>query len=77
MKKKILIIGYGSIGRKHASIINTFFKKKTKVLKIFTKQKIKNSLSSLSQVLDFDPDYIIVSNETSKHFATLKFLEKN
>lgn len=77
MKKKILIIGYGSIGRKHASIINTYFKKKTKVLKIFTKQKIKNSLSTLNEVLDFNPDYIIVSNETSKHFKTLKFLEEN
>jgi CMP-N,N'-diacetyllegionaminic acid synthase len=77
MKKRILIIGYGSIGRKHALIINKFFKNETKALKIFTKQKIKNSLYSRNQVLDFNPDYIIVANETSKHFETLKFLEKN
>jgi CMP-N,N'-diacetyllegionaminic acid synthase len=77
MKKKVLIIGYGSIGRKHNYILKKFLKNKINTIKIFTKQRIKNSLVTLNQVLEYDPDYIIVSNETSKHFTILKFIEKN
>ena len=74
---KVLIIGYGSIGRRHANILNSH--PKVRDLKVFTSQKnIKYKRISLkSEILKFDPDYFIISNETNLHLNYLKFLENN
>ena len=75
--KKVLIIGYGSAGRRHAKILNKYFKN-FKVF-IFTKQKIKTirTIKKLNDAIKINPDYFIIASETSKHFNQLKFLEKN
>lgn len=77
MKKKILIIGYGSIGERHAKIFKKF-KKKFDIL-IFTKRtnlKFK-STDQKKEVINFDPDYIFVCSETIKHYEHLSFIDKN
>ena len=72
---KILIIGYGSIGQKHAKILKKF----KCIIKVLTSQKkipfkiIKNK----KEIIQYNPDYIVISNNTSKHFEYIKFLEKN
>jgi len=73
--RKILIIGYGSIGRKHAQILKKFNCK----IVIFSKQKNIGfkTLNEKKEILEYNPDYIIISNNTNKHGEFLKFLEKN
>ena len=72
---KVLIIGYGSIGQQHAKILKKFNCK----IKVLTKQEkipftiIKNK----SEIIQYNPDYVIISNNTSKHVEYLNFLEKN
>ena len=73
--KNALIIGFGSIGRKHFSIIKklNIFKK----IYILTKQKKKlNIISSLKDLNSIKPSYIIISSRTNMHFSQLKILEK-
>ena len=76
LKNKIaLIIGFGSIGRKHFSIIKklNIFKK----IYILTKQKKKlNIISSLKDLNFIKPSYIIISSRTNMHFSQLKILER-
>tara|TARA_B100001059_G_C17839663_1_gene591205 strand:+ start:2811 stop:3734 length:924 start_codon:yes stop_codon:yes gene_type:complete len=76
MKLDVLIIGYGSIGKRHAQILE----KRKDISKIYvvTKQKLKNfiTLKSISEVSSINPDYIIIANNTSKHLATLKNIER-
>ncbi len=80
MKKfeSAVIIGFGSIGRRHYEILknlNIFNK-----IFIFTKQKIskkKNIIHELNDLKKINPSYILICNETSKHFKTLRFLTKN
>ena len=74
---KVLIIGYGSIGKRHYQILNNI--KKVHCLKVYTKQKIKliDFISTKKEILEFNPNYVVVANETHKHFNVLKFLEKN
>ena len=77
MKKIGLIIGYGSIGKKH-------FKSMTKS-KIFEKiyimskhsYKKKNFITNLNQISIIDPDIIVICSETSSHLKQLIFIEKN
>lgn len=71
---KVLIIGYGSIGKRHAEIME----ENNKEVTIFTSRQLKISnkiINAWDEIHDINYyDYIIVANETSKHLSTLKRL---
>ena len=71
---KVLIIGTGSIAKKHYKAMVNF----TSINKIrfFSKRKSYNynKVSSKKEILDFNPDYIIICSETYKHYGDLKKL---
>ena len=75
-KFKVLIIGYGSIGQKHAKLLSDYHNLDICIL---TKQnnvpfkKIKN----INEITLYNPDYVVVASITTLHFNHLKFLEKN
>ena len=77
MKKKILIIGFGSIGKRHAVILNKF--KKVGKIFILTRQKIYNytNIKTLQETKLIDPDYILICSKTSDHYVHLRFIENN
>ena len=77
MKKKVLIIGFGSIGKRHASILSQF--KNIGKIFILTKQKsnIQNRIKNLNEIKLIDPDYILICSRTSDHYKHLQFIEKN
>ena len=74
---KVVIIGYGSAGRRHARLINKYFKKTE--IHILTNQKIKkfNLFKNLEEIRKINPDYIIIASETINHLSQLKYLENN
>ena len=78
MKKEIaLIIGYGSIGQRHARIL----KKNKKIDKIFilTNQNIKDfyQIKSYSDIKKIDPTFFIISSRTANHYKDLNYILKN
>ena len=77
MNKTVLIIGYGSIGKKHAKLLKKF--KNISKIYILTKQNCGNfnRVKSISEVNKIDPDYILICSRTSDHFKHLSYLEKN
>ena len=77
MKKKVLIIGYGSIGRKHAQLLKRF--KNIKDIFIFSNQKDIGfkKIRKISEVKKIQPDYIIISSRTSEHYKNLLYIERN
>lgn len=72
---KILIIGYGSIGKKHCEVLKNF----TKDITILTKQKKTNfkKITAISEALEINPEYIVIACETSKHLYYLNYIEKH
>ncbi len=74
---KVVIIGYGSIGRKHAKILSRNFKNIE--IYIYTKQIIKNFnyFKDINEIKTINPQYIVIASETHKHYKQLKFLEKS
>ncbi len=74
-KLKVLVIGYGSIGKKHCEIL----KKISSSIHVLTKQKVKNfnKIISLKKAKDLNPDYIVIASKTNTHFRFIKFIEKN
>ncbi|MFA6196769.1 MAG: Gfo/Idh/MocA family oxidoreductase [Sulfurimonas sp.] len=75
---KVLIIGYGSIGKRHYEVLSHF--KEIETIDIVTKQELCNQKTFLSldavDVLD-SYDYIVISSETNKHYEQLSYLEKH
>ena len=81
----VLIVGLGSIGKRHASIIKKLFP----IIKIvvlrhskFNKTDILNDglydcVSSIEVALAFNPDAAIISNPASEHMKYAKILAKN
>jgi predicted dehydrogenase len=77
LKKKVLIIGFGSIGKRHAAILKNF--KIVSEVYILSRRnpKIFKTINKLSQIKEIDPDYIVICSRTSDHFKHLKYIEKN
>lgn len=71
----ILIIGFGSIGKRHFEILSDF--DNINSIDVVTKQNINNinSYKSLVEINDLDIyDYFIIASETIKHYEQLKFI---
>tara|TARA_Y100001970_G_C14157865_1_gene816668 strand:- start:574 stop:1476 length:903 start_codon:yes stop_codon:yes gene_type:complete len=77
MKKKILIIGYGSIGKRHADIINNYFNNYKLYILSSRKTKKFENIRSLKYIKTINPDFIIIASETYKHYQQLLYIEKN
>jgi CMP-N,N'-diacetyllegionaminic acid synthase len=77
MKKIGLIIGFGSIGQKHLQAMKR--SKKFKKIYILSNHLIKkhNCIKNFDQIININPDLIVICSETSSHLNQLKFLEKN
>ena len=74
---KTLLIGFGSIGKRHFEILSKM--SKIKSIDIVTKQKIKyeNCYGSLNEIDDLNLyDYFVIASETNKHFEQLRFLKQ-
>ena len=75
---KVLIIGYGSIGKRHEEVLSNF--KNIKSIDIVTKQTLKDktTFSLLAKVENINTyDYFVIASETNKHFEQLKYLDEN
>ena len=74
--KKLLIIGYGSIGKKHASLIKENFKNIE--IYILTSQRVQEfqTIANINLITNLGFKYIIICSETSKHLKQILFIEK-
>jgi len=73
---KVLLIGFGSIGKRHFEVLSQMAKIQS--IDIVTKQTIENKICyvSLDVVANINEyDYFIIASETNKHFEQLIYLE--
>lgn len=70
--KKALIIGYGSIGQRHAKILATLGLN-VSIVSSHSKDPTYKTFRTTKAAFDNNiPDYIIISNITSEHYSALK-----
>ncbi|QEZ88266.1 glucosamine-6-P synthase, isomerase subunit PtmF [Aliarcobacter cibarius] len=75
---KVLVIGFGSIGKRHYDILSKLFGVQN--IDLVTKQNIENKICYKNlEVVDKinQYDYFVIASETNKHFEQLKYLEEN
>jgi CMP-N,N'-diacetyllegionaminic acid synthase len=74
---KALLIGYGSIGKRHYEVLNEL--ENINSIDIITKQSLSGyrTYKSLEEISNLDEyDYFIIASETAKHYEQLKYIEK-
>jgi len=72
---KVLLIGFGSIGKRHYEILDSF--ERVESVDIVTKQSLanKSTFRALTDVHDLNIyDYFIIASETAKHYQQLKYI---
>lgn len=75
---KVLIVGFGSIGRRHYEVLSKISQVQT--IDLVTKQNIENKkcYKSFEEIKNINGyDYFVIATETNKHFEQLKYLEDN
>ena len=73
VKKKIIIIGYGSIGKKHCKVLKKF---NIDYYVISSQKNIKEKQVKYSDIKKIDPDYVLIASPTSKHLKDLVTVDK-
>ena len=77
MKINVLIIGFGSIGQRHAKILNNF--KNVNDIYILSRQKNipYKRISKIENINKINFHYAIIASPTSHHYKHLSYLETN
>jgi predicted dehydrogenase len=75
--KKVLVIGFGSMGLKHCLCLEKFFKQNN--IYVLTQQKNckYKKINSLNKIKKLSPYYIVIASSTFLHFKQLKYIEKH
>lgn len=69
-----LVIGYGSIGRRHVEILSKH-EKVSEVFVLSSQQDLKvNRLNNIEEALEINPDYFVISSPTSQHINYINSL---
>lgn len=77
MIKKVCIVGYGSIGKKHHKIFQEYFKDiEVNIISNHLKKK-KNIYNNIEDIKIINPDYTIICTITKNHYSDLKYIDKN
>ena len=76
MINKALIIGFGSIGRKHAEILSNLLGRASVYVLTQQDEVEFNSIDSFDKINSIDPDYIVVASATSLHQDHVQKLER-
>lgn len=74
---RVLLIGYGSIGRRHDEVLSTILEGAE--IHVVTKQCLSGRVTyaALTDVEDLQAyDYFLIASETNKHFEQLCWLNE-
>jgi len=76
---KALVIGYGSIGKRHADLLSNNQEFDGIDVYVLTSQQISSvkRITTLEEIPDLAPDYVVIASPTSCHYDQLRFLEEN
>lgn len=77
MSYSALVIGYGSVGKRHAEILTE--KDGISHVCVLSSQTALpyKTISSSEDIIGLEPDYFVIASTTNQHYTQLKFLEEN
>ena len=70
--KKIILIGLGSISKKHIFVLKKKIKPNIKILRLSSRKFDFFNFEEINKLKIFNPDMIILCSPASKHFFPIK-----
>ncbi len=77
MVMNALVIGYGSIGRRHAEILSSMDTVDNVAVLSSQSGLPFETITSLEEISGLNPDYIVIASSTALHHKQLAFMEEN
>ena len=77
MSFSALVIGYGSIGKRHAEILNTMDRNNCVYVLSSQTGLPYETIKDLEEIPILNPDYVVIASNTASHYEQLIFLEKD
>ena len=77
MVRGALVIGYGSIGKRHTEILQSMDEIDEISVLSHQNKLTMPTIENMHEISDIDPDYIVIASITSLHFEHLRFIENN
>jgi predicted dehydrogenase len=75
--KVAVVVGFGSIGQRHAAILEAMAEI-GKVVVLTRQTEISHEvIVDLDCIPNIDPDYVVIARQTTEHFGILEYLEQN
>ena len=75
MLNKALVIGYGSIGKRHTEVLREMGVFSSIVVLSSQKNLPYETITSMTEIPFLNPDYFVIASPTSMHYKQLRFLE--
>ena len=76
---RALVIGYGSIGKRHADLLSNNQEFDGIDVYVLTSQQISSAkrIATLEEIPDLAPDYVVIASPTTQHYDQLRFVDEN
>jgi len=72
-----VVIGYGSIGKRHADILNEMDEISSVAVLSCQTGLPYETITSLEDIPILNPDYVVIASNTTQHYMQLKFLDSH
>ena len=76
MIKNTLVIGFGSIGQRHSSILSNLLGSQNLYVLSSQTELPHKRIKNLQQISELKPDYVVIASNTSSHLEQLEEIEK-
>lgn len=77
MSLKALVIGYGSIGKRHTDVLSEMGVFKSVSVLSSQSDLPYETITSMTEISGLNPDYVVIASPTAMHYKQLRFLENH
>lgn len=77
MLKNVVVIGFGSIGKRHAEILQAMDEIEEVIVLSQQNELPCKTINNIDELNDINPEYIVLASNTALHYEQLRYIEKN
>ncbi len=77
MLKNVVVIGFGSIGKRHTEILQAMDEIEEVIVLSQQNELPCKTIKNIDEINEVNPEYIIIASSTALHYEQLRYIENN